>query len=1229
MGIRFRLGRSMMGALLALACTGMGVGAETLRVDLDFEAPVLRPTGDAAVRVEAPGCVTFADPGAPLLPAREAAVLLPPGETVTAVRVVPAGTQGLPGTHRVAHAETPRPISLPGPFPPTLPDASIYESEAAFPPEAAHLVTEQIAWGHGIAFFQVHPVVYAPLSGRLSWHERVTLEITTASRAGLRAGSPLPNLRHTPATRARVAAMVMNEDLLDRYAGREPATVSWSRLDPDHYPYVIVTAPEFADTFAELALYASGRGLRATVVTLDQIATYPGDDEAMQVRNFVIDAYQNWGTEYVVLGGDYDIVPIRNLYVDAGGTIDAFPGDCYYEGLDGTWNDDGDDRWGEEGEYDLAGELAVGRVSISHTGEFAPWFHKNRMYVEQPVVAEIQKGLFLGERMDDHPTWGGDYMDELKDYCCTHGYCTSGYPDDYLKETLYDRDGTWSKWDVIALFNEGFPTSHHLGHSGTTYCMKMDSGDVQYFTNDGITHSYAFMSSQGCYDNNFDNAGTDAIAETFLFDEHAAAAFLGNTRYGWYVIGGTGGPSQHYDRQFVDARYEEGIATIGWMNVDSKTDNIWMINPWNLWCHYELCLMGDPALPQWDELQGTLEVAHSGGYVMGQGDYAVTVTCEGAPVEGATVTLYSADLEVWASAVSGPDGVAEIAPDPQGPMTLDLKAVKVDYLPATSTVEVAPPSGPWLVWQATAIDDDDDGVSMGDGDGLADLGETLQLLVTLQNVGPEDALNTTITLACEDPRIEVLDGEAAYGTIPAGGSGANTDDLIVRVATDIADGDLVECDLTIACDERWSGADDFTLTLHAPILSVAGWAIDDSVGGDGEGDLDPGESFDLQVTLANSGSDEGRGITAELSCWSFFLELDLDQSALDLVPCDGEGAFAPPFHGRLDILIPTDQVLHMVLNGETWAGQPFTLEFDVPVASLFEDGFEAEAGWQIGAPDDDATAGIWTRVDPIGTYFNTQPVAPEDDHSPLGTHCFVTEQGEPGRPARESDVDAGKTTLFSPALDLSTAVRPRLIYWRWYTNDIGPYGGQDYWQVDVSPDGGQSWVNLEYTNESLEQWQRHQYYLEDHIALTDNVVLRFIASDYDGDSLVEAALDDVSIESQPDPAAVEEEEGATQRPLSFRLGAIAPSPLRLSRGGVSGAALIQYDLPQAGEARLEVFGVDGGLVRTLAGGRHEAGAYRASWDGRDAGGRELSSGVYFVRLRALGQEASRRVVVVP
>jgi hypothetical protein len=52
--------------------------------------------------------------------------------------------------------------------------------------------------------------------------------------------------------------------------------------------------------------------------------------------------------------------------------------------------------------------------------------------------------------------------------------------------------------------------------------------------------------------------------------------------------------------------------------------------------------------------------------------------------------------------------------------------------------------------------------------------------------------------------------------------------------------------------------------------------------------------------------------------------------------------------------------------------------------------------------------------------------------------------------------------------------------------------------------------------------------------------------------------------------------------------------------------------PQRGS--LEIYGVDGRLVRRLFKRDLAPGYYRESWDGRDGGGRRVAAGIYFVRL---------------
>jgi hypothetical protein len=78
-------------------------------------------------------------------------------------------------------------------------------------------------------------------------------------------------------------------------------------------------------------------------------------------------------------------------------------------------------------------------------------------------------------------------------------------------------------------------------------------------------------------------------------------------------------------------------------------------------------------------------------------------------------------------------------------------------------------------------------------------------------------------------------------------------------------------------------------------------------------------------------------------------------------------------------------------------------------------------------------------------------------------------------------------------------------------------------------------------------------------------------------------------------------------PFDFELGQSYPNPANPS-------ANIEFALPYDGETRLEVFDILGRRVRTLVDGFRMAGRQTVTWDGRDANGNEVSSGVYLYRL---------------
>ena len=282
---------------------------------------------------------------------------------------------------------------------------------------------------------------------------------------------------------------------------------------------------------------------------------------------------------------------------------------------------------------------------------------------------------------------------------------------------------------------------------------------------------------------------------------------------------------------------------------------------------------------------------------------------------------------------------------------------------------------------------------------------------------------------------------------------------------------------------------------------------------------------------------------------------------------------------------------------------------------IYHDDAEIEGGWTFGAPDDDATTGFWERGIPEGTY---SPMGrqgnPDADHTPdPGVNCFCTGLAA-GANFWDCDVDGGKTTLITPTLNLSWATAIDLMYYRWYTNNCGQYGDEDYWQVDVSGDGGDTWANLEYTCTSEAAWVEQSFSLHEYVDLGDQVLIRFIAADYINPSIVEAGIDDAYL-FIPEAGAQE-----CEHPRGPKLS------LRPSTSPFQGSVTLAFDLPRSTHGRLQIFGMDGRSVRTALSGDLPAGRHVIRWDGRNHQHRPAPAGLYIVRLETEWGSVRQRMV---
>ena len=261
--------------------------------------------------------------------------------------------------------------------------------------------------------------------------------------------------------------------------------------------------------------------------------------------------------------------------------------------------------------------------------------------------------------------------------------------------------------------------------------------------------------------------------------------------------------------------------------------------------------------------------------------------------------------------------------------------------------------------------------------------------------------------------------------------------------------------------------------------------------------------------------------------------------------------------------------------------------------------------------------GFTTSGDPLWSHGTPSAGGPATGFS--GTRCW-------GVGMSDNYPDQASGYLESPLYDFSTADELRLSFHFWCETEPGFDGAN----VQVYNNGTGEWDlvrpfedynslvlgGLEYQSGwsgSTGGWKGAVFDLGDYISETVRFRIKF-GSDW-GLNDLGFWIDDIAFDEGNSFSSVPEEE-AFASGLSFA----APGLAR-------GTARIALALPEATEADVAIFDATGRRVRALHQGALPAGRQEWSWDGRDAYGRAVASGVYFVRLQTPQASAVRRVVM--
>ena len=530
--------------------------------------------------------------GEPSLPTKGSYLLLPHQTKVKEIKVTGESTF-LGSGFKILPQSKPIPISKIDLASRPIPNEIIYNSENEFPGRLFTKVGIYYFRGYPILVLMLHPVQYIPATGEAYYYSNMDVKVILEKDYNQNS-----LFRGLDRDKQQVIKKVDNPEIVDTYS-TSPGSLM------EEYDLLIVTTDELKSDFEPLKNVHDNDGISTVIKTLTDIGGSTSED----LRDYIRDAYNDWGIEYVLLGGDSNVVPEKIFWVfglDENTTPyeTYLASDLYYGCLDGPYNYDGDDKWGEPtdgeggGDVDLVADVYVGRACVGNSAEVSNFVEKTISYLSVGEDDYLNEVVMAGEYLGDYgiASWGGNYCDQLVNGSSDDGYTTVGISaDEYNITKLYDRDwpgNDWPKSEIMNHINNGVYIINHLGHSSYDYNLKMSNSDVSSLTND----KYCFVYSQGCMAGGFDQG--DCIAEYFTVKGmNGAFAGIWNADYGWFWSYSTDGDSQRFHRQFWDAVFGEDISVISKANSDSKEDNLYIIDRSCIrWVYYETNLFGDPTL---------------------------------------------------------------------------------------------------------------------------------------------------------------------------------------------------------------------------------------------------------------------------------------------------------------------------------------------------------------------------------------------------------------------------------------------------------------------------------------------------------------------------------------------------------------------------------------------------------------------------------------------------------
>jgi hypothetical protein len=283
----------------------------------------------------------------------------------------------------------------------------------------------------------------------------------------------------------------------------------------------------------------------------------------------------------------------------------------------------------------------------------------------------------------------------------------------------------------------------------------------------------------------------------------------------------------------------------------------------------ELCnAMGDPGLSIWTCVPTILNVTYPAALNVGARQISITVmdSLRSIPVANAIVTAWKRGADsTYALGLTNASGQVTLPLGINATGNLLLTVTKQNVKPFLATIPCVQADN-MVMYSSYGLDDDNAGGTRGNGDGVLNPGETMDMSVWLKNFGTSGTIhNITATLTSNNARVQVVNNTSVYPDLTPNQESPNTTAFRIQVSPLMQNNEKVQLTLTVNSN---AGPSVGCIELSCAAPSVV--YVNSSISG-----FAPGSSqVPLRVTLRNAGQLAMTGTTAHLSSLSPFVQVD-------------------------------------------------------------------------------------------------------------------------------------------------------------------------------------------------------------------------------------------------------------------------------------------------------------------------------------------------------------------